>query len=55
MTFLKMRDKTFGRIFLLRGICSTEVDNLIDDPAYYQFIYIPNLVRWQQLKKYPTQ
>ena len=36
--------------FLLRGICSTEVDNLIDDPAYYQFIYIPKLVRWQQLK-----
>lgn len=36
--------------FLLRGICSSEVDNLIDDPAYYQFIYIPNLVRWQQLK-----
>ncbi|GIN37836.1 type I restriction-modification system subunit M N-terminal domain-containing protein [Heyndrickxia oleronia] len=36
--------------FLLRGICSTEVDNLIDDPAYYQFMYIPKLVRWQQIK-----
>lgn len=40
--------------FLLQGICSREVDGLIDEPNYYKSYYIPKMLRWNYVKKQVT-
>lgn len=35
--------------FLVRGICSKEVDGLIEEPAYFNGVYIPKTARWHNL------
>lgn len=35
--------------FLVRGICSKEVDGLIEEPEYFKGFYIPKSARWHNL------
>ncbi|MBL5767661.1 type I restriction-modification system subunit M N-terminal domain-containing protein [Heyndrickxia sporothermodurans] len=37
--------------FLVRGICSKEVDGLIEEPEYFKGFYIPQSARWHNLTR----
>ncbi|MBW8350306.1 hypothetical protein K0H71_12740 [Bacillus sp. IITD106] len=58
LSILKKRDEWFHRErdelrtdFLLRGICETEVDGLLDDPSLFPTSWLPETLRWESLSE----
>ncbi|MBS4195822.1 hypothetical protein [Lederbergia citri] len=58
LSTLKKRDELFHQErdelrndFLLRGICETEVDGLLDDPSLFPTSWLPETLRWKSLSE----